>query len=182
MTIWKTGGGRDDWFETIYRKYYGRVWRYYRSFRVADDEAHDLAQDAFKRFYEHMHQFRGEPEAVWSFLKTIAHNIYLNRIRARATGKRNGTVIDIDDPDVGFDLAAPEEPDLPEREYQALRRKRVREAIAELSEGQQQVLRLWVRGLKYTQIAAALRVSVDAVKSRLRDARKHLRARLGDDR
>ena len=182
MTIWKPGGGADDWFEAIYRKYYGRVYRYYRSCNVADDEAHDLAQDTFQRFYEHMPQFRGEPEAVWSFLQVTARNVLLNRIRARATGKRNGLTVDLDDPDLAFDLAAPEEPDYAEREQQELRRNRVRTAVAELSEGQQQVLKLWVQGLKYMQIAEALKISVDAVKSRLRDARKHLRARLGDDR
>ncbi|HKO56963.1 MAG TPA: RNA polymerase sigma factor [Thermoanaerobaculia bacterium] len=166
----------------MYRKYYARIWRYFRSCNVADDEAHDLAQDTFQRLYEHMHQFRGEQEAVWAFLQQIARRILLNRIRARLATKRNGLTVDIDDPELALDIAAPEEPDYAEREQQALRRNRVRQAIAELSEGQQQVLRLWVQGLKYTQIAQALRVSVDAVKSRLRDARKHLRARLGDDR
>ncbi|HEV7919223.1 MAG TPA: RNA polymerase sigma factor [Thermoanaerobaculia bacterium] len=183
MTIWKAGGGsRDELFEAIYRKYYARVWRLYRSSKVADDEAHDLAQDTFKRFYEHMPQFRGETEAVWSFLQVTARRLLLNRIRARLTGKRNGLHVDLDDPDLAFELAAPEEPDYAEREHQTLRRNRVRQAVAELTEGQQQVLRLWVQGLKYTQIAETLRVSVDAVKSRLRDAKKHLRARLGDDR
>lgn len=183
MTIWKAGGGGgDDWFESIYRTYYGRVWRYFRSCNVADDEAHDLSQDTFQRFFQHMAQFRGEPEAVWSYLKKTAHSIVLNRIRGRLTQKRNGLTVDIDDPELGFDVAAQEETDYAEREQQELRRDRVRHAVAELTEGQQQVLRLWVQGLKYTQIAETLRVSVDAVKSRLRDAKKHLRAQLGDDR
>lgn len=178
---WNAAGGHDDLFESIYRKHYGRIWRYFRSFRVADDEAHDLAQDTFKRFYQHMHQYRGESEAIWAFLKKIAHNLLLNRIRSRMTAKRNGTTIHIDDPYVRFDLAAPEEPDLAEQEIQDLRRDGLRQAIAELSEGQQDVLKLWVQGLKYGQIAGVLRISIDAVKSRLRDAKKLLRARLGDD-
>lgn len=184
MTIWKSGGGgRDDeGFDAIYRKYYGRVYRFFLSCRVADDEAQDLSQDTFRRFYEHMNRFRGEPAAVWSFLEKTARNLLLNRIRAQRTGKRNGLTVDIDDPDISFEIAAPEEPDYGEREHEALRRTSVREATAELSEGQRQCLELLLEGLKYTEIAAALNISVDAVKSRLRDAKKLLRSRLGDHR
>jgi DNA-directed RNA polymerase specialized sigma24 family protein len=39
---------------------------------------------------------------------------------------------------------------------------------------------LWLNEFTYDEIAKFLRISVDAVKSRLRDAKKFLRARLGD--
>jgi DNA-directed RNA polymerase specialized sigma24 family protein len=42
------------------------------------------------------------------------------------------------------------------------------------------VVHLQLQDYTYDEIAAALRVTVDAVKSRLRDAKKSLRARLGD--
>jgi RNA polymerase sigma-70 factor, ECF subfamily len=179
---WASGGDRENGFEGIYRKHYARIYRYFRSCKVSDDESHDLAQDTFQRFYEHMHQFRGDSEAIWSFLKKIAHNILLNRIRSRATAKRKATIVEIDDPEVGFDLAAPAEPDLAEQEHEAVRQDQLRRSITELSEAQQQVLTLWIEDLTYIQIASALRISVDAVKSRLRDAKRHLRGQLGDDR
>ncbi|MBV9494121.1 MAG: RNA polymerase sigma factor [Acidobacteria bacterium] len=181
MTIWK-GGGRDDddVFEKIYREYYGRVWRYFRACKVSDDEAHDLAQDVFKRFYEHMPQFRGDRAAIWAFLKTTAKNILFNWIRARKTHKRNAVTVDLDDPDMPFEITAPPEPDYLEVQEQSLRRDRVRKAVLGLPSGQQQALRLWVQGMKYTEIAEALRISVDAVKSRLRDAKRLLREQLGE--
>ena len=170
---------RDERFEAIYRKHYGRVYRFYRRCPVPDDEAHDLAQEVFKRFYEHMDQYRGEAE--WRFLETIARRVLFNVIRARTTVKRNAKIVDLDDPEVTQEPAAPEEPDYAEKQQRALRRKLLHDAIAELPQGQRQCVELWLDGFQYDEIAGALRISMDAVKSRLRDTKKQLRARLGDD-
>jgi RNA polymerase sigma factor (sigma-70 family) len=178
MTTAWNDGGTEGGFEGIYRKYYGRVWRYYRACRVSDDEAHDLAQDAFKRFYERMKQLRGEEP--WPFLQSIARSVLLNKLRDQKTAKRSGKIVEIDDPEV-TELAAPEELDYAERQEQEVRRNSLYQAAAELPEGQKQCLGLWLAGFKYEEIAAVLAITVDAVKSRLRDAKKQLRARLGVD-
>ena len=91
-------------------------------------------------------------------------------------------MVDIDDPELVCDPPAPEEPDYADRQEADLRRARLGRAVAELPQGQRECLRLRIQGLTYDQIAAALRISVDAVKSRLRDAKRHLRERLGGDR
>jgi RNA polymerase sigma factor (sigma-70 family) len=170
--------GGDDRFEAIYRKYYARVWRYYRACRVSDDEAHDLAQDAFKRFYERMGQLRNEEP--WPFLQAIARSVLLNKLRDQKTIKRSAKIVEIDDPEV-TELSAPEGPNLAERQEQQERRKSLYEAIAELPEGQRQCLGLWLADFKYDEMTRILGVSMDAVRSRLRDARRQLRARLGAD-
>ena len=170
--------GRHERFEAIYRKYYARVYRYYRRCRVADDEAHDLAQESFKRFYESMDRYRGDAE--WGFLETIALNVLRNWVRAGKTAKRSMTLVEIDDPEFKHEPAAPEGPDYADRQEQALTRKRLHEAIAELSDGQRQCMKLWLEDFQYDEIAAALRISMDAVKSRIRDAKKLLSQRLGD--
>lgn len=174
MTIRNDGG--DDGFEGIYRSYYARIWRYYRACRVSDDEAHDFAQEAFKRYYEKRAQQRGEEP--WPFLQTIARNILLNKIREQKTGKRNAKIVELDDPEV-TELSAPEELDYAEREQQESRRRSMYDVIADLPDGQRQSIGLWLAGYKYDEIAAKLNISTDAAKSRLRDAKKQLRARLG---
>jgi RNA polymerase sigma-70 factor (ECF subfamily) len=179
MTIHDVAADRDERFEAIYRKYYARVWRFYRSCSVSDEESHDLAQDAFKRFYENFAQYRGEAE--WSYLETLARNVLYNWVRARKTSKRHAVMVEIDDPELLFDPPAPEEPDYADRQEEELRRTRLRKAVAELPQGQRECLRLRIQGFTYEQIAAALRISLDAVKSRLRDAKRHLRERLGDE-
>jgi len=171
---------RDERFEAIYRRHYARVWRYYRACRVSDDEAHDLAQEAFKRFYQRIDLFRGQDESVWPFLETIALNVFRNWLRAGKTAKRSANIVELDDPEFTYEPPAPEGPDYADREQAALRHERLHQAVAELPKGQKDCLRLWMEGFTFEEIARSLRVTLDAVKSRLRDARKALRERLGE--
>jgi len=169
----------DDRFEGIYRRHYARVWRYFRANSISDDEAHDLAQDTFKRLYERMDQIRNDDP--WPFLATIAKTILLNRVRARQTQKRNARMVDLDDPDLIFaEPAAADVPDYADREAEESRRSRLSAAITALPPGQRECLRLRMQGLTYEEIAKTLGISLDAVKSRLRDATRTLREQLGE--
>lgn len=171
-------GSNDDRFEETYRKYYARVWRYYRSCRVPDDEAHDLAQDTFKRLWEHWASIRGEDP--WPFLKQIARTVLLNYIRASKTQKRSAPLVEIDDPDLLIDPPAPAEQTYEDREHELLRREALFRAFGELSKGQQDCLRLQMKGFSYDEIQKTLGLTPDAVKSRIRDAKRSLRERLGE--
>jgi len=175
------GGDRNERFKTLYQKYYRRVVRFYvRAFRFAEEDAEELAQEAFLRFYEAMDEYRGDAE--WAFFESVARNVAYNKIRWRKTQKRNARTIDIDDPEVSRnEPPAPEQPDYAERQHEALQRKRLYGAISELPPGQRECVQLWLDDFKYGEIATALHTSMDAVKSRLRDAKRQLRARLGED-
>ena len=171
-------GSNDDRFEETFRKYYARVWRYYRSCRISDDEAHDLAQDTFKRLLEHWSSIRGEDP--WPFLKQIARSVLLNYIRAAKTQKRSAPLVEIDDPELFIDPPAPAEPTYEEREETEGRRRLLESALRGLSKAQQDCLRLWMKGLSYDEIQKTLGITLDAVKSRMRDAKRYLRERLGE--
>ncbi|HJQ39140.1 MAG TPA: sigma factor, partial [Thermoanaerobaculia bacterium] len=96
----KTGAAveRDERFKTLYQKYYRRVVRFYvRAFRFAEEDAEELAQEAFLRFYEAMDEYRGDAE--WAFFESIARNVAFNKIRWGKTQKRNARTVDIDDPE-----------------------------------------------------------------------------------
>ena len=181
MRIRDDGSGRDERFRSYYQKYYWRIVAFYeRSFRLSMEDAEELAQDAFVRFYRAMDEYRGDAE--WAFFEKIARNVAYNRIRSGKTGKRNMKTVDIDDPDIAnHEPRAPEGPDYAERQETALQMKRMYDAIAGLPPGQRESVRLWLEGFKYDEIARALRITMDAVKSRIRDAKKLLRERLGDD-
>ena len=167
-------------FEALFTRYYARVWRYYRNCRVADDEAHDLAQDAFKRVFEGMGQMRSENE--WRFLQVIAHSVFLNWLRDDNTQMRgSGKVVSIDDPAMTGKTPVVEQPDHATNEQSALRKKLLREAIAELPDGQRSCLQLWLREPSYEEIAKTLQISPDAVKSRIRDAKKVLMKSFPDE-
>jgi RNA polymerase sigma factor (sigma-70 family) len=168
---------RDAEFETLYRRHYARVYRFYRLQRVPDDVAHDLAQDVFTRAYRSFDHYR---DGGWSFFETIARNVLYNWLRSQKAVKRNGVNVHLDDPDFAQQIAAPPSPDYADRDEAARNWKRFREAIAELPPGQRQCLELQADGLKYHQIAERMGITIDAVKTRLKDAKKRLRQKLGD--
>jgi RNA polymerase sigma-70 factor (ECF subfamily) len=169
-------------FKTLYAKYFRRMVRFYQGspFRLSEEEAKDLAQDSFLRFYEAVEDYRGDAE--WAFLETIARRVGFNSIRARKTMKRGGgSDLSLDDVPPSQQPAAPERPDYADIEAGKVFRRQVREAMAELSPGQRQCMQLRAEGFRYKQIASILKISIDAVKSRLRDAKKQLQERLGEE-
>jgi RNA polymerase sigma-70 factor (ECF subfamily) len=179
MTIRNGGKGRDnELFRSLYEKYYRRMIRMYvYAFRLPEEDAEELAQEAFIRFYEAMDEYRGEAE--WAFLETIARRVAFNRIRSLATAKRGAKTVAIDDPKEFTEPAAPAGPDYAERQMEAMRRKQLHDAIETLPSGQKLCVQLLLDGFKYEEIARTLRITLDAVRSRLRDARRELRSRLG---
>lgn len=181
MTMRNHGGGDHELFRSLYGRYYARMLRYFRRvFRISDQDAEELAQESFLRFYQAMHEYRGEAE--WALLETIARNVGFNRVRSQATIKRGAVrPASLGDPEVSRKEPVATQADPVDRMIDAERRTRMRGGIAELPKGQQQCLRLWLEDWSYEEIARALRISLDAVKSRIRDAKHLLRERLGDE-
>ena len=176
----------DEQFRELYGRYYVRLIRFFRRvFRVSEADASDLAQETFLRFYRSIDEYRGEAE--WALLETIARNVGYNRNRSLLTVKRSvvreeslESSLEVaaipGDPSAGDEFKSPEIR-IVEREDEL----RFRKAIASLPEGQRACLVLWLDDLSYEEIASALRISLNAVKSRIRDARKELKRRLGSD-
>ena len=175
------GRGGDELFQSLYTRHYARVRRFFRKvFRVSDADAEDLAQDSFVRFYRAMDDYRGEAE--WALLEKIARNVGYNRVRSLTTIKRGAvraeSLGDLDLSHHAPDIAQAHPVD---RLVDAERVTRLQRGIAALPRGQKQCLQLWLDDFSYDEIAQALRISVDAVRSRIRDAKRSLRARLGDE-
>jgi len=169
---------KDDRFRSLYQRFYVRIVRFFvRSFHLSEDDARDLAQDTFFRFYKAMDEYRGDAE--WAFLETTARNVAYNRIRSQNTAKRRGQHLDVADPATRVPSAPP--PDYAKQQEEAIRRQELRDAIAELPAGQRHCIELQLDGFSYDEIGRFLRVSVDAVKSRIRDAKRGLRDQLGAD-
>ncbi|HYO75588.1 MAG TPA: RNA polymerase sigma factor [Thermoanaerobaculia bacterium] len=175
------GGDRDELFRSLYQKYYRRMVRYYtRVFRLSEEDAEELAQDAFIRFYQAMKDYRGDAE--WAFFEAIARNLGYNRVRSLATGKRGAQTVTLDDPAVlKREPMAREEPDYAERQHETMRLERLRDEITKLPRRQRQCLQLRLNEQTYEEHATHLQITIDAVKSSVRDAKRLLRERMGDD-
>ena len=172
---------RDDLFRLLYERYYARMRRYFRQvFRLSEADAEELTQDSFVRFYRAMDEYRGEAE--WALLETIARNVGYNRVRSVTTVKRGSIRPEsLDDGEQRNDPADVEQRHPIDTMIETERVRRIRHAITELPKGQRQCLQLWLEDLSHEQISRLLRISIVAVKSRIRDAKRALRERLGDE-
>jgi len=169
--------GDDRLFEALFRKYYRRVYRFFRGAGIRDDDdAHDLAQQTFTNMYKTFAQYRGEAE--WTFIETVARNQLLNWYRARKTAKRDGIVTRIDEIDPRKQPHSVE-PDLAETQQTMMQRASLWAAIGELPERQRQCIELWLGDIKYEAIAKTLGITIDSVKSGIRDAKRALHDKLG---
>lgn len=131
-------------------------------------EAEDAAQETFLRAYSRLNQYdTGHKFSTWLF--SIANHYCIDKLR-----KRRAVQISIDDNPVLENL----EDDDPQPEHSALNREQSREVqllLAQLDPDYRTplVLRYW-EDLSYEEIAAAMDVTVPAVKSRLFRARQRM--------
>jgi RNA polymerase sigma-70 factor, ECF subfamily len=131
---------------------------------VGDDDAEDVAQDAFLRAYHRLSRWRGDgPFRTW--LLHIAHNSAVDAVAARR--------IDA----VPLDGASEEIPDAAERTPAARlesteRLRRLDSKLKGLSPQHRTVLVLRdIEGLSYDEIAAVAEMPLGSVKARLHRAR-----------
>lgn len=173
-----------DKFRSLYEKYYGLVFAFFRRRGFLREDSRELAQDTFLRVFKNMNRYRGDAE--WTYVFTIANSIYLNRIRSLKTKMRDMPTSSLEElpdrsveeqgnPFTGEKITTPEE--------ETLQRERVsilRQAIEELPPRMRRCLQLQVYGgLKYREIALVMGTTIDAVKRLLYEARNRLRVKLG---
>lgn len=144
----------------VYRTTYPALVRFlYR--KVWDAErAEDLAQEAFSRALSH------RPENPRGWLFVVAANMARDEARKAARERRHLTL-----------LAAEPQDHRPSPEEildDEARRRRVREALDQLTPRDREVLLLWDAGLSYDEIAAQTGLARTAVGTTLARARRRL--------
>jgi RNA polymerase sigma-70 factor, ECF subfamily len=155
--LWARPMGRisDGEFEAVFRGHYNGVYRLLYRALGSRDEAEDLAQEVFLRFY------RGglaadRPHNVRAWLYQVALNLARNARRGDA--RRGGR-----EARVGNEgLVQPAE-DPAEATLRGQERATVRRALAELPERQASLLLLRHSGLSYREIADALGLAPTSV-------------------
>lgn len=172
-------GGDAFAFEQLMQRYHGRLVRILRHVAGSDESAEDLAQDVFLRVFRARANY--QPTAKFStWLFHIAHNIASNAIRDRKRRKEvqvHGTtgsqsaILTLDQ------MAMASSGMMPVRRLDKVERaEMVRLAVESLSERQRMALLLSkFEGLSYQEIAEAMELSVQAVKSLLSRARVNLK-------
>lgn len=168
--------GQTALFEVLMRRHNERIYRAARAIVRDDREAEDVMQQAYVNAYAHLRQFGGHARfSTW--LTRIAVNEALARVR------RRGRYEPFDDDNPVTETFMPRTfPQSPEKQaYASELRGLLEAAIDHLSDGAREVFMLReVEGLATAEVAQALGVSEDVVKTRLSRARAVLRRDLLD--
>jgi len=175
-------GGDYAAYEEIVLRYQDKAFRLAYSLTKNDAEAQDVVQEAFLNMYRKLDSFKGDSQ-FGSWMYRVVVNAGLMRLRKR----RRLSEVPVDDEGLNLpedDYYGGSAPQWRVRADEAVQNRELRqkiiEAVDELPPKYQSVFVLKeVEGLKLSEIAEVLDLSVGGVKSRLHRARLHLRATLG---
>lgn len=171
--------GNLEAFESLVRRYDRNVFRIAQHITQNREDAEDVVQDAFLKAYQNLENFQ-ENSKFYTWLVRIAVNEALMKLRRRRPGQMVSLDEDIrtEEDSVPRDVAdwAPNPGQLYD---QAELRELLQKTIQGLPASFRTVFVLRdVEGLSTEETAAALELSIPAVKSRLLRARLQLRDRL----
>lgn len=153
-------------FDELIRRWNDPLWRYLRRLSESDDDAREMAQDAWLRVIRGISRLR-EPAKLRAWLFGIARRVAMDRLRDRYAAPR---AVDVD----VLDLAADHDAGANEDDLSDLQQELARLPVAE-----RDVLTLfYLRELSLNEVADVLGVPVGTVKSRLFRARHLLRREL----
>ena len=149
--------GDSDAFATLYETYSERIYRYIY-FRTADVQiAEDIASQVFLKTWEKLASFKVGSSPFIAWLYRIAHNAVIDSYRTKKVSVR---LDDINPAEISHDDGIDEKLD---RQTDS---RRLREALRELTDDQQEVLMLkFMGGLSTREIAGHLGKQQGAVRA-----------------
>lgn len=165
--------GDRDAFAAIYRRYHAIVYRFARLMSGSTSIAEDVTQETFVALMRDLHRYEPHRAALATYLYGVTRNLTRARLR------RDRRFVRLDD------SGAAEMPGVqdPSSTLAGSReRDRVRQAIAALPSRYREVVILCaIHGLSYADAAAALRLPVGTIRSRLSRGRQAIASRLQED-
>ena len=160
--------------EDLYARYSGPL--YSLAYRVtgADRFAQDVVQEVFIALWKDAARFDPSRGSVGPWLFSLARHKAIDLVRREANVRKRTADVDLE-----FEVAAE---DVDREAWQNLRRDRVREAVAGLSETQRTALELaFFSGLTHVEVAERLGIPLGTAKTRIRTALLKLRDALGSE-
>jgi RNA polymerase sigma-70 factor (ECF subfamily) len=177
----------EDEFRHLFAVHFQPVFFFFLHRGFGREECRDLTQETFLRVYRSIGRFRGDASPqTWLF--RIATNLWRNEVRRRMADKRDACEVSLEGAvEKGLPLAADRR--LPGEAGPAgpldglledERRRKLRQALGGLPPQMRRCVLLRIdQNLKYREIAAAMQISIDTVKSQISQARERLERELG---
>lgn len=167
----RISAGEAQAFRALVDRHLATVLAIARRMLKDDAEAEDVAQETLLRLWRNAANLQLGPGGVRPWLRRVASNLCIDRVRAR----RNTTVVD----------QVPEESEPAGQMRQLAERElgtRVDAALKALPERQRLAITLFhYEGMSQIEVGAALGISDEAVESLLARARRTLKATLKED-
>ena len=177
--IKKCKSGDVEAFEHLINTYQKKAYNIALRIMANEEDAKDMAQEAFIRIYKSIMNFR-EESSFSTWIYRIVTNVCLDEVRKR---KNRGTIsidagINIDGSETKYELSCDKE--TPEDIYEKTEKKEIiLETINELSEEYKSAIVLRdIEGFSYEEIATIMDCSIGTVKSRINRARNILKDKL----
>ena len=172
--------GDSEAFNGLAERYQRNIFRLAQNITQNREDAEDVLQETFLKAYEHLPEFHGDSK-FYTWIVRIAVNEALMKLRRKKPERTVSLDEDIKTEDDSLPREIADWSPNPEQQYtQAELREILSKTIQGLPPGFRTVFVLRdVEGLSTEETAAALELSVPAVKSRLLRARLQLRERLG---
>jgi len=157
-------------FDMLYKKYCKRLYKFGYSILKSQDEAENLIQDVYLNLWENRYKVE-KNSSIKFYLFTMAYNSAISILRKKA---RESQFIEY----LKSLQKINEEPVNTELEYNELTNK-LDEIIKKLPLRQKEVYLLHsVEGMKYTEIAERLHISVNTIKNHMSRALKTIREKM----
>lgn len=184
----QAGISLEENFQSLFLRFRPALNRFFARCGVTADECRDLTQETFLGIYSGIGSFRREARFE-SWLFTVAANVYRKRSRWQSAGKRAGQELSLEEAVASEDgsctdrladeSAASRSPE--ESLLRGEHTRRLLRAVDDLPERMRECLVLRVlHDLSYEEIAVAMRLSSETVRSHLFQARRRLKERLSE--
>jgi RNA polymerase sigma-70 factor, ECF subfamily len=157
-------------FDVLYKKYCKRLYKFGNSILKSQGETENLIQDVFLKLWENRHKVEKD-SSIKSYIFTITYNSAISILRKKA---RESEFVEY----LKSLQEIKEEPVNVELEYKELTNK-LDSVVNALPLRQKEIYLLHnVEGLKYTEIAEHLSISVNTVENHMSRAIKTIREKL----
>lgn len=169
ILIRKMKQGDDEAFDSFVRKYYGDILKYCAYHCPDTEDARDLTQETFVRFFTRLSDYHWQGKTR-NYLYTIAGNLCKNYFAKKKAEPSDD------------EFLAANSPPVPGPEGAVTDRVALLWALDQLPQEYREVIDLfYFQELKLTEIARCLKIGLPLVKYRLRQAKAGLQEILKED-